>query len=58
MKQKQKKDTQDINSSRRKFIQKVAWSTPTLIVLGQIVTPSTVYADASGGPDDPPDWNF
>jgi hypothetical protein len=40
--------------SRRDFIKKALYKAPTLIVLGQFVTPNEVNADFSGGPVGPP----
>jgi hypothetical protein len=41
-------------TSRRDFIKKALYKAPTLIVLGQFVTPNEVNADFSGGPPGPP----
>lgn len=41
-------------SSRRKFLKKAIYTAPTLIVLGQLVKPTSVHADRTGGPDGPP----
>jgi len=51
---KKKLDKTEHKSSRRNFLKKVAWSTPALIVLGQIVSPTSLKADSTidGPPND------
>jgi len=43
-----------ISTSRRRFIKKAAYNTPTLVALGLMLKPNGVMADFSGGPDVPP----
>jgi len=42
-------------SKRREFLKKAAYSTPVLLVLGQLTKPTKAQAD-SGFPSGPPDW--
>jgi hypothetical protein len=50
---KQKNRHPNDESTRRNFLKKVAWSVPTIFVLGQIIKPDKIYADSSveGAPD-------
>ena len=52
------KEDKHQENSRRKFIKKVAYTAPKLIVLGYLSKADVVHADGTGGPDGPPDgWN-
>ena len=42
--------------SRRGFLKKAAYSAPVLVALGQLVKPTSICADPSGGPGGPPGW--
>ena len=43
-----------MSDSRRKFLKKAIYKTPTLFVLGSIGSSVVLYADVSGGPPGPP----
>jgi len=48
-----------MEESRRKFLKKSLYTAPVLVVLGQFVTPDSLHADGTGGPDGPPGgWLF
>jgi len=57
-----KKDNiKDLNSKpnevkRREFIKKAIYSTPVLLTMGQLLKPTKVHADSTGGPVGPPTW--
>ena len=38
-------------ASRRSFLRKAAYSAPALIAMGQLVKPTKIQADGTGGPD-------
>jgi len=42
-----------VESNRRKFLKKAAYSAPVLLALGQLAKPTKAQAD-SGGPSGPP----
>lgn len=43
--------------SRRGVLKKAFYSAPVLLALGQLTRPPNAHADASGGPEGPPnDW--
>ena len=43
--------------TRRKFLKKAVYITPTLIILGALIRPKNTYADKFGGtPSDPEGW--
>lgn len=44
----------DEHNSRREFLKKAVYTTPTLIALGSLVKPKTVYAESAVPP--PPFW--
>jgi len=44
--------------ARRAFLKKAAYSTPMLIVLGNLTLPRPLYADGTGGPPGPPGGFF
>ena len=51
-------EDEEIGVARRKFIKKVAYSAPKLIVLGYLSKSDVIHADGTGGPDGPPDgWD-
>lgn len=57
---KQKSTTQKNNEkkkdSRRIFLKKIAYSAPTIIIIGELLKPQSAHADYSGGPVGPPGW--
>jgi hypothetical protein len=44
-------------NTRRKFLKKAAYSAPALMAMGQLVKPTEIHADGTGGPDGSPGWN-
>jgi len=54
MKQRNNAGKTESESSRRKFLKKIVYTTPTLTVLGQLAKPGQVRADPSGDPAGPP----
>ena len=55
-----KKDNNKQNSKpeekRREFLKKVAYTAPILLTMGQLLKPTKVHADSTGGPTGPPTW--
>ena len=41
-------------AQRRKFLKKMMYSAPTLLVLGELAKPGKIHADFSGDPAGPP----
>ena len=50
---------EDQKVSRRGFLKKAAYSAPVLMTMGQLVKPTNIHADGTGGPEGPPSggWN-
>ena len=52
------KCSENVETDRRAFIKKLAYSAPKLVVLGYLSKNTQVHADGTGGPDGPPTgWN-
>ncbi len=47
-------DENQTGISRRSFLKKSAYTAPVLVAMGQLVKPTSVHADSTGGPPPPP----
>ena len=50
------KKSKQSHSERRKFLKKVAYSTPKLMVLGYLARPDDAKASKFGSTPEPPTW--
>jgi len=51
-----KKLNSKTEEKRREFLKKVAYKAPVLLTMGQLLKPTKVHADSTGGPVGPPTW--
>jgi len=49
------KPSQEEGHQRRQFLKRAVYAPPVLMVLGELVKPTRLHADGTGGPDGPPD---
>lgn len=54
-----KEEQNETEISRRSFLKRSAYSAPVLVAMGQLVKPTNIHADGTGGPPPPPNdgWN-